>query len=161
MIERVERVRLWAADWSPFLVLAAFGSAIFLTFAMLMPNWLARTSWSRANRRNDGGISLIDSPASFVWLVSLCGFIALVVLAIATWRRWAPAAALAAAAFAYGAYVSVNFWVGHAQGRILLDGRPTEMGPPRWEVHTPPLLPLFVLAALTGAVSTVGLAIAW
>jgi hypothetical protein len=89
-----ERVRNWAVYWAELLALAAFGSAIFLTFAMFMPNWLARTSWSRANRKHDF-ISAIDSPASYVGFVSLWGFVACVALAVGLWRWRAPAAATA------------------------------------------------------------------
>lgn len=158
---RMERVRRWAADWANLLAFAAFGCAIFLSLAMFMPNWLARTSWSRANRKNDF-ISVIDSPASYVWLVSLCGLVAFAVLAIGLWRHSALAAALAAAAFAYAAYVAGNFWLGLSQGVVLLDGSPTpEMGPPRWTVHWPPLLPLFLVAAIVGTLSALALAVAW
>jgi hypothetical protein len=157
----LERVRRWAADWADFLALAAFGCAIFLLLGMFMPNWLARTSWSRANRRNDF-LSVIDSPASYVGLVSLCGLVAFVFLAIGLWRHSALAAVLAAAAFAYAAYVEGNFWQGLSQGVVLLDGSPTpEMGPPRWMVHWPPLLPFFFVAAVFGTLSALALAVAW
>lgn len=156
----LERIRRWATDWAEVLGLAAFGCAIFLLLAMFMPNWLARTSWSRANRRNDF-ISVVDSPASYVWLVSLCGLVAFIALAIGLWRRWSIAAALAAAAFAYGAFVAGNFWLGLSRGVILLDGSPSEMGPPRWVVHTPFLLPVFLAVAIVGALSAMALAVNW
>ena len=157
----MERIRNWAYDWADISGLAAFGSAVFLLLAMFMPNWLARTSWSRANRRHDF-TSLVDSPASFVWLVSLCGLIALIGLIIGRWRRSPVAAVLAAGAFACGTYVAGNFWWGFSRGVILLDGRLSpDMGPPRWEVHTPLLLPVFLAAAVAGTIGALGLAVYW
>lgn len=150
----------WTIEWAGISGFAAFCCAIFLTFAMFMPNWIARTSWSRANRRNDF-MSVVDSPASYVGLVSLWGLIALVALIVAVWRRSVFTGVLAAVAFACAAYVLGNFWLGLSRGVILLDGTPTpEMGPPRWEVHWPPMLPFFVAAAIVGVVSALVLAIA-
>jgi hypothetical protein len=158
---RMEPVRRWAAAWTDFSGFTAFGCAIFLSLGIFMPNWMARTAWSRASRKHDF-ISLIDSPASYVGLLSLCGIVAFVALSVAVWRRWAPAAVLAAAAFAYSAYVAGNFWLGLSQGLVLLDGRTTsEMVPPRWTVHWPPLLPVFLGAAIVGAVSALTLAVSW
>jgi hypothetical protein len=77
-------------------------------------------------------------------------------------RRWPVAAVLAAAAFAYGAYVAGNAWLGLVHGVVLLDGRPaTEMVPPKWKVHTPLLLPIFLVSAIIGAISALALAIHW
>jgi hypothetical protein len=157
---RLERVQRWAAERTEVLGLAAFGSAVFLLLAMFMPNWLARTSWSSGRRHNF--TSVVDSPASYVGLVSLCGLVAFIALAVALWRRWSPAAAASAAAFAYGAYVVGSFWLGLSQGVILLDGSLTpEMGPPRWTVHWPPLLPFFAIAAVIGALASLALAVSW
>lgn len=82
----------------------AFACAIFLLLAIAMPNWLARASWSSGGRNSR--TTVIDSPASYVGLVSLAGIIAFVALAIGLWqRRGEIATALAAAAtLAWGAY---------------------------------------------------------
>jgi hypothetical protein len=156
-----QRVQRWAVYWAELLALVAFGNALFLTFAILMPNWLARTSWSRANRIHDF-ISAVDSPASYVGFVSLWGLVAFLALAVGLWRWRAPAAAIATIAFAAAAYVVGNFWYGLSQGVVLSDGhRVLDMVPPKWEVHWPPLMPVFLLSAIVGAVSALGLTIAW
>lgn len=155
----LKRLREWANDWAEFLGLAAFGSAVFLLFAMLMPNWFARTSWTSGGRTPS---SVIDSPASYVGFLSLCGFIALVALAIGAWRRWSVAAAMAAATFACAAYVAGSSWWSISRGAALLDGKPVQdMGPPEWTMHWPTALPLFLLAAIVGAIGAVALAVSW
>ena len=135
--------------------------AIFLLFAIMMPNFLARTSWERG-KRNKSTV-MVDSAASYVGLVSLYGLVACVALALGAWRRLQVVSVLvAAAAFAGAAYVIGNFWLGLSQGIVLLDGRPVStMGYPNWTVRWPPMLPLFALAALIGAVSALVLAILW
>ncbi len=65
--------------------LIAFGCALFLLFGILMPDWFARTSWSSGSRNSS--TEIFDSPAGYVGLVSLCGLIAFVALAVSAWRR--------------------------------------------------------------------------
>ena len=135
--------------------------AIFLLLAIMMPNFLARTSWE-SGKRNKSTV-MVDSAASYVGLVSLYGLVACVALAISAWRRLKVASTLVAtAAFAGAAYVIGNFWLGLSRGIVLLDGSPVStMGYPNWTVRWPPMLPLFALAAVIGAVSTLMLAISW
>jgi hypothetical protein len=156
--ERVDEALCWVDEVGWWL---AFGCAAILLLAMFMPDWFARTSWFRANGR-DNFESVIDSPASYVGLLSLCGLVACIALAIGIWRRWVVASALAAAAFASAAYVAGSSWWGISRGVALLDGQPIqEMVPPRWTVHWPTALPLFVIAAIVGAISALALAVYW
>lgn len=156
---RMEPVRRWAADWADILALAAFGCAIFLSLGTFMPDWFARTSWSSGNYKSR--MAVFDSPASYVGLMSLCGLVAFVALAVALWRRLAVATALvAAAAFIGAVYLTGSTWLSLARGTELLDGRPAQMGP-KWTVHTPTALPLFVFAAVVGVICALALAIAW
>jgi hypothetical protein len=160
---RMEPVRRWAADWADILVLAAFGCAIFLALGTFMPDWFARTSWSSGNQNR--GTTIIDSPASYVGLMSLCGLVAFVALAVALWRRLAVAAALVAvAAFGLTAYVSGIYVWARMQGQVWgyagwsisegMVGR-NETVYPAWGP------PFFTLAALFGAVATLALAVSW
>ena len=139
----------------------AIGCAIVLVFAMIMPNYLARTSWE-SGKRNKSTV-MVDSAASYVGLVSLYGLVACVSLAIGALRRQKVASMfVATAAFASAAYVIGNFWLGLSRGIVLLDGRPVStMGYPNWTVRLPPMLPLFALAAGVGAVCALALAINW
>ncbi|MBA3416510.1 MAG: hypothetical protein H0U10_14915, partial [Chloroflexia bacterium] len=90
------------------LLVVAFGCAVFLLLGIVAPRELARTTWEHR-----GGTRINDSPAGYVGLVSLCGVAALAALTVGVVaRRWAVAAVVAAlvaaAAFAYGAYVVGN-----------------------------------------------------
>ena len=155
-----EYVQRWAAARADIFGVAAIASAIFLSLAMLMPNWLARTSWSQGSRNTV--TTIVDSPASYVSQLSLCGLVALVALTIGWWRRRPLAAALATGAFGYGALVAGISRLSVSRGEALLDGRPvTEMVPPEWTVHSAPLLPVFLLAAIACTISAIALAIAW
>lgn len=149
----------WLHRWVDVLGPAAFCSAIFLLFAMFMPNWLARTSWTTGGRTPS---SVIDSPASYVGLLSLCGLIALVALAIGRWRRWSVTGAISVAAFTAAACVAGSSWWGISHGAALLDGKPVrEIVPSEVTVHWPIALPLFLLATIVGAIGTVALAVNW
>ncbi len=138
----------------------AIASALLLLLASVMPNWFARTSWTSGARHSF--TTIIDSPAGYVGLVSLCGFVAFVALAVALWRRWAVAAVLAAAAFSYGAYVAGSYWLGLSRGVALLEGRAdSNKNSPEYTVHWPPMLPFFVFAAVVGVLVSLALAATW
>ena len=151
------------SEREPELRWIAICCAVFLLFAMIMPNFLARTSW--ASGKTNRGTTIIDSPASFVMWLSLYGLIACVALAVGFWRRrWVVVATtiVASVAFAGAMYVIVSYWLDFSRGVTVLDGHlVTEMKPPRWTVRWPPLLPLFALAAVIGAVSALMLAFSW
>lgn len=163
MTMRSERARRWVAEWAGWADVAlgwvAFSCAVFLLLGIAMPGWLARTTWESGDR--NGRSMVFDSPAGFVGLVSLCGTIAFVALAIGVWkRRWVVAAMLAAAtAFAFAAYVSGSYWLGLSRGVALLEGHyPMDSN---WTVHWPPALPVFVFAAIGGAISALAVALYW
>ena len=150
------------SDTEPELRWIAICCAIFLLFAMVMPNVLARTSWASGN--SDRGTRVVDSPASFVAWLSLYGIIACAALAVGFWRRrWVVVAStvIAGVAFAGAMYVIGSYWLDVSRGVTYLDGHLSDMGPPRWRVRWPPMLPLFALAAVIGAVSAFVLVITW
>ncbi|HET7055506.1 MAG TPA: hypothetical protein VFI12_03535 [Thermomicrobiales bacterium] len=126
-----------------------------------MPDWFARMSWESRNKNQLTVIS--DSPASYVGLLSLCGIVACVALALGLWqRRWVVAAMLVAAgAFAYAAYVSGSYWLGLSRGVMLLDGRLVQDMGSEMTAHWPRALPLFVIAAIAGAISALALTVYW
>lgn len=126
--------------------------ALLLAVAMFLPDWFARTSWSHRNTE------LIDSPAGYVGLLSLWGFVTFLALAIGMWRhRWAWIAMLVAAVgFAGAAVVCIGYWLQLRVGLALVDGR--ERMPKRWVMEHPPALPLFIIAAIVGLVSALVLA---
>jgi hypothetical protein len=126
--------------------------ALLLASAMFLPNWFARTSWSHRNTE------IIDSPASYVGFLSLWGSIACLALVIGVWKqRWAWLAMwVAAGGFAGAAVVCIGYWQQLRLGLALVDGR--ERMPARWTMHSPPALPLFIIAATAGLVSALVLA---
>jgi hypothetical protein len=126
--------------------------ALLLAVAMFLPNWFARTSWSKRN------MEIIDSPAGYVGFLSLWGCIVCVALVIGVWQqRWAWLAMLVAAGgFAGAAVVCIGYWQQLRLGLALVDGR--ERMPERWAMQSPPALPLFIIAATVGFVSALVLA---
>lgn len=137
--------------------LIAFSSAVFLLGAVVAPREFARTTWEEGKR--SGGTRINDDPSGYVGLVTLCGLVALVALAVELWpRRWAIAGALvAAAAFGAGVLVVGDYWLGFPQGDRLLEAR--EMLGSRATAHSPLLLPVFALAAGAGCVCALALVI--
>ncbi|MBA3415342.1 MAG: hypothetical protein H0U10_08980 [Chloroflexia bacterium] len=138
--------------------LIGFSCAVFLLFAVVAPREFARTTWVEG-KRNGGGTRINDDPTGYVGLVTLCGLVALVALAVELWpRRWAVAGALvAAAAFAGGAWVTAVYWRGFSRGDRLLEGQ--EMLGSRATAHFPLLLPVFAFAALVGLVCALALVV--
>src|SRR5581483_2378647 len=136
----------------------AIGCAILLLLAIVAPRDLARTSWE------SGSTSINDSPAGYVGLLSLCGVIALVALAVGAWSRRTRiiAALLAISAFAAGTSIAGRYWENLARGVVGLEGRvDATIRPPDHTIHAPPLLPVFLVAAVTGFVCALVLAIQW
>ena len=155
----MDRLQRWLSAWEAVLWLSAFGCAGFLTLAILWPIEMARTSWSQW-QRNQGTV-IVDSPAGYVGLLSLCGFITLVCLIFAhwSWRRTPLAVLCSAMINLIAVYVTVTYATALSRGEALVDGSGS-MGPD-WTVHWPLLLPVFVLAAITGFLCALGLTMRW
>lgn len=162
------RARTWRTDvrsrldeWMNLLLLLAIGCAGLLVLALVAPRELARTSWTQAGR--DAYTVVNDSPAGYVGLVSLCGLVALSALVVAAWSQRArvPAVLLAFVAFAGAAWVAVRYQRLLLQGAMGLEGRLVASGGTTGGVDAPELLPLFVLAAVLGALLAVAYMVAW
>jgi hypothetical protein len=136
-------------------LVVSFGCAVLLLPALFSPREWARTTWIT------GRGSLNDSPAGYVWLVSLCALAALVALAVAARAgRLRPVAALVAVvAFGYGAFAVADYALHLWSGAMGVEGRIDPRRPSLGEfVDAPELLPVFLLLSVLGAVGSLAAA---
>ena len=130
--------------------------ATLLLVAIVAPRELARTSWRY------GEATANDSPAGYVDMTSFGGVIALAAL-VANARPRRPGLAaplLAAGAFAVAAYGAGSCWLNLAGGAMAPEGRIDHaLRASDVTVVFPPLLPVFLAAALIGLVCSAAAAV--
>ncbi|MFN8593478.1 MAG: hypothetical protein U0031_18625 [Thermomicrobiales bacterium] len=153
-VPRAVRVPRWMEDALCWIAVAC---AIVLLLAIVMPNWFARTLWSMGRK---GGTSIIDSPAGYVGMVSLCGLVALAALVFCIWRP-RESIVVAMGAFAVATVVIADYWLALGRGVVGLEGDRDAVPVPGEVIHWPTALPLFAACAVVGTTASLALAVVW